>query len=221
MPVRKIPTNRRSMTGLIASRKNDRMTGFESSLERDFLLLLDFDRSVARYEEQPVRIEYADAAGRRRTYTPDVLVYYHDDPAVSVDTRPLLCEVKYRDDLFTNWKEYKPKFRAGRAHARGRGWRFKIVTEREVRTPYLDNAKFLRPYRGIEADEDDTRLLLDTLRGMGEADPEGVLAAIHHDRTRRAELLPTLWRLLADGHITADLSQPLTMRTRIRAAGSQ
>src|SRR5947209_18110990 len=124
MPVRKIPTNRRSMTGLIASRKNDRMTGFESSLERDFLLLLDFDRSVARYEEQPVRIEYADAAGRRRTYTPDVLVYYHDDPAGSVDTQPLLCEVKYRDDLFTNWKEYKPKFRAGRAHARGRGWRF-------------------------------------------------------------------------------------------------
>lgn len=203
------------MTGMVASRKNDRMTGFESSLERDFLLLLDFDPTVARYEEQPVRIEYADATGRRRTYTPDVLIYYHYDPTVSVDTRPLLCEVKYRDDLFANWKEYKPKIRAGRAHAHGCGWRFQIVTEREVRTPYLENAKFLRPYRRIEVDEGNIILLLDTLRGMGEADPESVLTTIHHDRTKRAELLPILWRLLADGHITADLSQPLTMRTRI------
>jgi hypothetical protein len=55
---------------------------------------------------------------------------------------------------------------------------------------------------------------------MGEADPESVLAAVHHDRTRRAELLPILWRLLADGHITADLSRLLTMRTRIRVASS-
>lgn len=205
------------MTGLIASRKNGRMTGFESSLERDFLLLLDFDPKVARYEEQPVRIEYADATGHRCTYTPDVLVYYHDGPAASADTRPLLCEVKYRDDLFAKWKEYKPKFRAGRAHAREQGWRFQIVTEREVRTPYLDNAKFLRPYRSIEADENDMRLLLDTLRGMGEANPESVIAVIHQDRMRRAELLTVLWRLLADGQITADLSQPLTMLTRIRA----
>jgi hypothetical protein len=220
MPVRKIPTNRRSMTGLVASRKNDRMTGFESSLERDFLLLLDFDPAVARYEEQPVRIEYVDAEGRRRTYTPDVLVYYHDDPAASADARPLLCEVKYREDLFANWKEYKPKIRAGRAHARGRGWRFEIVTEREVRTPYLQNVKFLRPYRRIETNREDTALLLDTLLKAGDADPESLLSAVHHDRTRRAELLPTLWRLLADGHITADLGQPLTMRTRIRVAGA-
>lgn len=69
------------------------------------------------------------------------------------------------------------------------------------------------------ADEDDTRLLLDTLRGMGEADPERLLSAVHHDRTTRAELLPVLWRLLAEGHITADLSRALTMCTRIRAAG--
>jgi len=208
------------MTGLVASRKNDRMTGFESSLERDFLLLLDFDPAVARYEEQPVRIKYVDATGRRRTYTPDVLVYYHGDLAASADTRPLLCEVKYREDLFANWKEYKPKIRAGRAHACGQGWRFKIVTEREVRTPYLENAKFLRPYRRIETNQEDTALLLDTLREMEEADPEGMLAAVYHDRMRRAELLPMLWRLLADGHITADLSRPLTMRTRIRIAGS-
>jgi hypothetical protein len=118
MPVRKIPTNRRSLTGLVSSRKNDRMTGFESSLERDFLLLLDFDCTVERYEEQPVTIEYTDTAGKRPTYTPDVLIYYRQDLA-GPNTWPLLCEVKYRDDLVDNWKEIKPKIRASRAYARG------------------------------------------------------------------------------------------------------
>ena len=217
MPVRKIPVSRRSMTGLVSSRKNDRMTGFESSLERDFLLILDFDSAVERYEEQPVTIEYRDRQGRRHTYTPDVLVYYRQGQP-GLDTRPLLCEVKYREDLWTDWKEIKPKIRAGRAYARAHGWRFKIITEREVRTPYLDNARFLRQYRRIEINEDDRRLLLDALSGMREADPESVLAAVHQDKMRRAELLPILWRLLADGHIEADLDQPLTMRTRIRAA---
>lgn len=212
--------NRRSMTGLVVSRKNDRVTSFESSLERDFFLLLDFDPAVARYEEQPVRIEYVDATGRRRTYIPDVLVYYHDAPGASSDTQPLLCEVKYRQDLFANLKEYKPKIRAGRTHARRRGWRFKIVTEREIRTPYLDNARFLRPYRRLEAGENDTRPLLDTLREMGEANPKEVLLAVQRDRIKRAELLPILWNLLADGHITADLSRPLTMSTRIRVSDS-
>jgi hypothetical protein len=203
------------MTGMVASRKNDRMTGFESSLERDFLLILDFDRRVERYEEQPVIIEYISSEGRSRTYTPDVLVYYLQD-LTGCDMSPLLCEVKYREDLFANWKEIKPKIRAGRSYARAKGWRFKIITEREVRTPYLDNVRFLRQYRRIEANDVDTRLLLDTLREVRETDPESVLAAIHQDKVRRAELLPTLWFLLTDGQIEADLTQPLTMRTRIR-----
>src|SRR5947208_8398615 len=52
---------------------------FESSLERDFLLLLDFDPDVEFYEEQPVKITYHDDRGRRRTYTPDVFVRYRAD----------------------------------------------------------------------------------------------------------------------------------------------
>lgn len=218
MTVRKIPTNRRSLTGLVASQKNGRMVASESSLERDFLLLLDFDRAMERYEEQPVRIEYRDRAGRRRTYTPDVLVYYRQDISPERPNSPLLCEVKYRKDLFDNWREIKPKVRAGRAYAREQGWRFQIFTEREIRTPYLENVKFLRPYRRIEPDAGGRDLLLETLRGLQEADPESALLAIHQDPVKRAELLPTLWHLLAVGEIDADLTQPLNMRSLLRPA---
>jgi hypothetical protein len=194
---------------MIASRKNERLVASESSLERDFLVLLEFDPTVERYEEQPVRIDYVDAEGRRRTYTPDVLVYYRAD--IFPARPPLLCEVKYRDELAARWEEFKPKVRAGRVYARGRGWRFKLVTERKVRTPYLQSAKFLRAYRALPINDADVRLILDALRESGESDPERLLALIHHDPYKRAELLPTLWHLVSHGHVSVDLNQPLTM----------
>jgi len=146
MPVRTVPKNYRSLTGLVPNPRAQSMTAFESSLERDFLLLLDFDPDVECFEEQPVKIIYHDAKGRRRTYTPDVLVRYRTDPPQARHTKPLLCEVKYRDDLRQHWAEYRPKFRAAQRYARQQGWRFHVVTERHVRTPYLENVKFLRSY---------------------------------------------------------------------------
>lgn len=221
MPVRKVPTSRRSLTGAVASRRDGRMVASESSLERDLLVLLDFDPAVERYEEQPVRIEYRDAGGRSRTYTPDVLVHFRQDIAPGSPTTPLLYEVKYRRDLFDNWREIKPKVRAGRAYARERGWRFKIITEREIRTPYLENARFLRQYLRLQPGDGERRRLLDRLRETGESDPESLLLAIHPEPVKRAELLPALWHLVAAGEIHADLGRPLNMRSPIRVAASE
>jgi len=242
MPSRKIPPNHRSLTGLIASQKSSSlslvpslpsssvvsgveplqqpragMKGFESSLERDLFILLDFDLNVDYYEEQPLCIEYADREGRRHTYTPDVLIYYREDITPAKWMKPMLCEVKYRKDLFANWPEIKPKIRAGRKYARERGWKFQIVTECEIRTTYLNNVKFLRQYRQIKPNSADKRLLLDTLHELREADPETVLLAIYKDPLNRAQLLPTLWHLLATGVIDTDITQPLTMHSRIWA----
>jgi hypothetical protein len=153
MPVRTIPKHYRSLTGLVLNTRTQSMTAFESSLERDFLLLLDFDPEVEFYEEQPVKITYPDDRGRRRTYTPDVFVRYRIDHLRARHTRPLLCEVKYRDDLREHWTAYRPKFRAAQHYARQHGWRFRLVTERHVRTPYLENIKFLRSYRAAPVND--------------------------------------------------------------------
>jgi len=162
MPVRTVPKNYRSLTGLVPNPRTQSMTAFESSLERDFLLLLDFDPDVEWFEEQPVKIIYHDAKGRRRTYTPDVLVRYRTDPPQARHTKPLLCEVKYRDDLRQHWAEYRPKFRAAQCYARQQGWRFHVVTERHVRTPYLENVKFLRSYRILPVNDSYRTQLLST-----------------------------------------------------------
>lgn len=50
---------------------NEEMDVFESLLEKDYLLLLDFDDTVETFEVQPVRIP---VPGVRNGYVPDVLV---------------------------------------------------------------------------------------------------------------------------------------------------
>lgn len=215
MPVRTVPKNYRSLTGLVPNTRTQSMTAFESSLERDFLLLLDFDPDVEWFEEQPVKITYHDESGRRRTYTPDVLVRYRTDRLQIRNTKPLLCEVKYRDDLRQHWVAYRPKFRAAQCYARQRGWRFRLVTERHIRTPYLDNVKFLRPYRTVPVNDSYRTRLLNTLAHLEETDPASLLAAVCNDRWQQVQLLPLLWQLVATRQVSTDLYQPLTMHSRL------
>jgi hypothetical protein len=89
------------------------------------------------------------------------------------------------------------------------------VTERHVRTPYLDNVKFLRPYRALPVNDQHQSQLLDSLRGLREAQPATLLVAVSQDRRHQAQLLSTLWQLVATQQVHTDLGQPLTMQSRL------
>ena len=215
MPVRTIPKNSRSLTGKIIDSRTHTAVAFESALERDLYLLLDFDPAVAYFEEQPVTITYQDPVGVNRRYTPDVLVHYIPTLRGQRDHRSVRYEIKYRDDLRTHWHEYRAKFKAARRYARSQGWVFRLITEREIRTPYLQNAKFLRQYRERRFDSGDRHQMLAILASRGEMEPEPLLALLSPDRWERARLLPVLWHLIAIGEVGADLTVPLTMSSRI------
>ena len=73
-PVRTVGTSRRALTGRISVDGAGR-AGFESSLERDWLICLDFDPAVVLVREQPFSIFY-ESVGRQLQYTPDVLAQY-------------------------------------------------------------------------------------------------------------------------------------------------
>ena len=110
MPVRRIPKNYRSVTGLVASDDaSHQVTAYESSLERDCIKHLIFNKNVARHEEQPVTISFI-CAGKQHSYTPDLLITYRNDVAPANTWKPLLAEVKYRSDLLKDWPRLKPKF---------------------------------------------------------------------------------------------------------------
>lgn len=216
MVARRIPKSYRSVTGRLASTKNHAAIGFESTLEKDFYLLLEFDRQVESFEEQPITLHYRSDEGQDHRYTPDVLIHYRPDPAGRSSLPPTLCEVKYRHDLSRHWPEYKPKFRAAWRYAQRQGWRFRIITEREIRTPRLTTIRFLLRYRHLQIDEMDLEPLLAMIPCRGEITPETVLAAAAGgDRRRQAGLITALWHLVATERIGIDFTQPLTMHSRL------
>ena len=213
MPVRKIPKNYNVITGIAATHKAEGEAAYEGDLERDFIKLMTFSEDVLKFEVQPVKIIYTDPEGKSRSYTPDILVTFKDD------RKPLLVEVKSRRFIKKNWKELKPKFRAGIRFARERGYKFKIVSEVEIRTPYRDNVVFLLRHRHLLENESDTSLLLQMLSELGEATPETLLDAITDDKWRKAYLIPSLWQLVATHRVCANLEERLTMRCRIWPVG--
>lgn len=213
MPVRKIPKNYRNVTGIAAHRKSNGPAMFESTLERDFISLLEFDPTVKTFEVQPLSLDWLDANGKSHRYTPDVLASFKSHQGCQ---EKILYEVKYRSELRRSWLEIKPKLRAAVHFARTQGWRFKIVTEIEIRTPYLDNAKFLLPFikRG-PVEESHMDLIDECLHQLCRTTPAELLAAIFQDQWNQASLIPSLWYLIGTRQIGVDLSSKLTMVTPI------
>lgn len=211
-PVRKFGNSYNSaLRGLVSSQKSNRQINVESSLERDYSYLLEFDINVDSYVEQPVTIQY-NANGVMKKYTPDFLVKYIDPLEA-----PILVEIKYREDIRNNWSTLKPKFKAAKEYAKQKGWQFKIYTENEIRGIYLDNAKFLLQFRKNPKlpHEDFREIILRILSSIKETTPDEVLLIAFNDKYRQAELLPTLWFMVGSGLIGCNLFHKLTMKSCI------
>lgn len=206
VPVREIGVSTRGVTGSVPS-----FGRYESSLERDLMEILRFDPHVERCTPQPLTIEYLDRDGRTRSYTPDGLIHFKADSGLH--QAPVLFEVKYREDFRKDWKILLPKFRAAKAYCFSQGWRFEVFTEREIRTPYLENVKFLWPYVERVPTPELRSRILQTLSDLDEADPDLLLCALCHDAGNRARMIPSLWHLVAVGAIGCDLNTRLTMRS--------
>jgi hypothetical protein len=204
-PARIIGPNRRSLTGRVTVR--GKSVAFESSLERDFLTILDFDPVVSVVYGQPITIKYW-IGDREHSYTPDFLVEYNT-------ICPVLYEVKYRQNLWESWGVLKPKFRAARRYAKLNGMQFQIMTEVEIRGAFLSNVNFLRGYRNRQYDFATEEHLIGTLAVLGETTPEALLVASYWTQENRMKAMASVWRLVAIGRIHADLSVPLTMTTPI------
>ncbi|URD45469.1 TnsA endonuclease N-terminal domain-containing protein (plasmid) [Pseudomonas sp. BYT-5] len=220
MTARKIRPSSFSVTGYVPTSKGPKVQGAESTLEQDFITLLEFDLRVGNYIVQPFKIRWRDSDGKQRRFTPDVAVRYTSharelDPSL----RTTIFEVKSRKFLKERWAVEKPRLRAGISWAKEYGCRFAIVTETEIRTPYLTNARFLMNYRSITGDPIVRRAreqhLAETLVRLGPTTPRDLILAISTNRDRQAEYIPYLWGLIIQTLIGVDLNSVLTMASPI------
>jgi hypothetical protein len=207
-PVRKIGVQSRSITGTMPNGNR-----YESSLERDLMILLNFDPLVDIYTPQPLTIKYQSDDGVWHQYTPDGLIEYRKDIFVH-DPRPVLVEVKYRSDFAGQFKSWLERYRVARKYAKERDWLFAIYTEDRIRTPFFENVKFLTPYLDRLDPEIDI-WLMDKLQELKMTTPAELISSLCKDKWNQAKLIPPLWGIIARREIGCDLSAPLSMSTKI------
>ncbi len=220
MPTRKITRSPVKVTGTTPDGQQ-----FESTLEEDFLFLTRFNRLVERVETQTITIDWADASGAMRTYTPDIIVYYRKDLEESKDLPTKIFEVKPdfgekgkdRKHLYPPRKEdeeeNKLKWAAASRWTALRGWEFEVVRESAIRTPFLNNVKFLLRYLERDLVPKQETEMLEYLSLHGSMTIEDLMKVFAKDIQSRAKLLPTCYRLIAKQQIGADLSCTLSMQT--------
>ncbi|MEU2777883.1 TnsA-like heteromeric transposase endonuclease subunit [Streptomyces sp. NPDC007162] len=109
--------------------------GYESWLERDHLMLLDFDPLVTGMASQPFRLSWTSADGKRVRHTPDFFVRRADGTGLVVDVRP--DERIEPDDA--------AKFAVTAAACRAVGWDFQRVGTPEA--VLMANVRWLGGYR--------------------------------------------------------------------------
>lgn len=213
MTRRRVPPSNTHVTGVASSRIAVGDAEYESALEGDFLVLMEFVPRVTEFTVQPVTINYMDEAGRRRRYTPDVLAL---ERRFDYWFQSILYEVKPAAILRLRWRELRPKFKAATRYARDRGWVFKIRTEQHIRTDYLWNARFLLPYRDPRRmDLSYLKLILARLEDMRQATAEELMVAVCQYKWNRAIALSTLWHLVATFQVRCNLHARLTMDTEL------
>lgn len=206
MSVRKIPKNYRSVTGYFSSVLNKRSIAYESTLERDFFLTLEFDHDVESYEEQPMTINY-NLSGKERKYTPDCLVRYKNQ----TNKNPLLVEIKYSSELEQKWDELKEIYNLIEHYASENNMTFKVFTDKDIRVPYIDNMKFIynfsRPPNSLDAFK---KSIMDRLAAKKRISVKELLNAISKDKFKQVEILPSVWHLVFLKEIKLDIMKKLS-----------
>ncbi|WP_331719945.1 TnsA-like heteromeric transposase endonuclease subunit [Streptomyces sp. NBC_00147] len=136
-PARRIPVFRGqgNWCGWYWSATCDGHVGFESWLERDRLMLLDFDPLVTGIASQPFRLSWQGLEGNRLRHTPDFFARLVDGTGVVIDVRPDQ-RIKDRDAV---------KFAVMHAACVSVGWRYLRVGEPDG--VLMANVRWLAGYR--------------------------------------------------------------------------
>lgn len=210
MPVRKIKMNHFSVTGVFYSYKNDRHIEFESSLERDFFLLLEMDETVQSYEEQPMTLYYI-YLNRKTPYTPDCIIHYIDEnkPSCIIEIKP--SKVIKDKKVFL-----KQKFEQIEQYLYENDMDFKLFTEFDIRTQRLENCKFIYGFASVQ----DNSGYTDTITSIVQKANGISFSELQHlcsdDKYIQALYTPYIWHLIYKRILYIDMEQAISNNSIIR-----
>ncbi|MDD2356452.1 MAG: Tn7 transposase TnsA N-terminal domain-containing protein [Thiovulaceae bacterium] len=207
MSVRKIKKSYISCTGYFASNKNKAQIAFESTLERDFYMLLEFDNNVIKFEEQPMRIKY-EHTNKKRKYTPDTLVTYKDGTQK-------LYEVKYLDE-FKSDPKLQYKIDILKEHIlKEYSIEFDVFTDDMINGIYLDNLKFLYKFVNVPILDDKLDSVQKIIHKNEVISVQQILASFTDSKIKQLEYIPYIWHYACHHIDQLNLHDKLNMNTNI------
>lgn len=162
--------------------------GFESWLERDHLMLMDFDPTVQAVSSQPFWLRWHDEEDKARRHAPDYFVRRSDGAATVVDVRP--------DDRIP--KRDAGVFAVTAAACAVAGWEYRRVGELDP--ALVSNVRWLSRYRHARClvPEIAEALVEAFSKARGLFDGAAVVG-------ERLHTLPVLFHLMWQGRLVANL----------------
>jgi hypothetical protein len=176
--------------------------GFESWLERDHLMLMDFDPEVRAVSSQPFWLRWRDGYGRSRRHAPDFFARMADGTAAVTDVRP--------DDRIP--ARDAEAFAVTAEACEAAGWEYRRVGGLDP--VMVANVRWLSRYRHQRCLVPEVASALLGAFAGGRGLFEG--AELAGDRLR---VLPVLFHLMWQQLLAADLTVPLGMATVVRPGG--
>lgn len=197
--VRKIRPTRRSVSGFYVFRGSEQIA-YESTLERDFIILMEHDLRVEEIIAQPCQLLFSGSSGQEYPYTPDFLVYFRGGE------KPMLVEVKPADEWKKYWRKWSVKWKVARRYAKDQGWIFKIYDEGHIRNQTLSNIIFLQRFDRMMVNEDLASLIIEGVRKTGQISVEQLLGQMSENILL---MTPLIWHFVAVRRIECDMTKPL------------
>ena len=193
-PVRGFPSykGQRHFNGRWWTTTTGSLVGYESWLERDRLVLLDFDPDVVGISSQPFWLFWATAEGKARSHAPDYFARLADGSALVLDVRAA-DRIKPRDQV---------AFDATAEACAALGWRYEVVGASPE--ALLANVRWLAGYRHPRHRLDDVAAAL----RAAFAAPAGLLDGAEEVGDPIA-VLPVLFHLLWRRELHTDLDRPM------------
>jgi putative transposase len=162
---------------------------YERLLERDWMLLLDFDREVEWMCEQPMRLRYSKD-GRQTSHVPDLLVWR--------DGVPELCDIKSAERLEDT--EFLAQVRTMELACAEAGVGYRVLAEPDPQL--LVNVRWLAGYREPPVDLDGERERMLSALSVGQSTIGELLSGAREPMLARPVLMHLLWT----GEAMVDLS---------------
>ncbi len=205
---RKITKNYRSVTGYFQSRKNNRPIAFESILERNLFLTLEFDKDVDKYYEQPMKIGL-HIDGKKSVYHPDCLIEYKQN----LNTPSKIVEVKYTSELNSSNDKLRTKLDAAKQYAQDNGMQFDIFTEERADKIAVENMLFLYSFSNVYLKPEIASKIILLLKNKPMS-AKNILEQLSPSRIEQAKILPMAWKMVFDGALKTDfIKQKLSMNS--------